>query len=316
MSHELNEPLLVVVDGRDADELRQTHYDEDLSSSPTLRSLRHLGGSRLRGAEVTSSLKFSSLLDLVPDTNAYFVMGGADDDRDPLKYKDLRAFLSEGYPKILHEAVGGDVKPNLRICPVLPNGPEAAVCLLGTVSHACCAPVSHAGTETEVLAELSSFGAALVLVLDGHDNDHVLQAARSLGISVAVLAASETIAGLFALASVVGSQAGAATVAAAARPAKVSWTGRSDLALVLHTSGTSGNKKRVPYTLENLVVGAAVSLRVDQHRPGKLLPTRGGRTCASVGRASRSMAAGACSSGGLPPTPPPSPLSTPFTAPQ
>jgi acyl-CoA synthetase (AMP-forming)/AMP-acid ligase II len=261
----------------------------------------------IRGEDIAAEMTFSTMQDLVRDSNADCICGGSDDERLPLTHAGLRQFLTVGYPQILTSVFGGgEVPAQLRVCPVLPNGPEAAVCLVATVSFACCAPVSHASLASEVETELRSFGAQLVFVLDGADNAHVLAAAAALRCPVAALQPSATTAGIFTLAYVSGgilTTPPPSTVVAAAPEAEqysvaeleaagysadqieayqaqhsplptsmppppaaaahvtgrsngVAWTQRHETALVLHTSGTSGAKKRVPYTLQGLVVGA------------------------------------------------------------
>jgi len=144
---------------------------------------------RIRGADVAAALRFDVLLELLPDRGGVACIVSTD-DRASLSYHALRQFIALEFPKQLR-----DVAPKngrCRVSPVLPNGPEAAVCLLACVAAACCAPINHSNTEKEATEELASFKSELVLVLDGHDNAHIFAAAAALGLPVAVLAPSST----------------------------------------------------------------------------------------------------------------------------
>ena len=219
---------------------------------PVLQMLNEVSrDGRIRGADVAAALRFDVLLELLPDRGGVACIVSTD-DRASLSYHALRQFIALEFPKQLR-----DVAPKngrCRVSPVLPNGPEAAVCLLACVAAACCAPINHSNTEKEATEELASFKSELVLVLDGHDNAHIFAAAAALGLPVAVLAPSSTHCGLFSLKARVPPT----PPPSLAEEASSMMSSRFDTVLVLHTSGTSGNKKRVPYTLESLVVGAAV----------------------------------------------------------
>merc|ERR1719453_2269592 len=80
--------------------------------------------------------------------------------------------------------------------------------------------------------------------MDGVDNAHVVEAATSLGLPIIKLEGEPT-----------------------QEPCEKRYSERSDVALVLHTSGTSGKKKVVPYTLDSLVVGAACVIASWRLRP-------------------------------------------------
>jgi len=203
------------------------------------------------GADVAAAIEFDSLMDLLPSHGSVECIVSTD-DRASLSYDLLHQFVAIDFPKLLRDASPSSGR--CRISPVLPNGPEAAVCLLACVGAACCAPINHSNTEKEVLEELKSFKSDLVLVLDGHDNDHVFAASAAIGVPVVILAPSSTHCGLFSVLKRVP----LAPLPRLSEKSSSAMSSRFDTVLVLHTSGTSGNKKRVPYTLESLVVGAAV----------------------------------------------------------
>lgn len=106
--------------------------------------------------------------------------------------------------------------------------------------------------------------------MSGAQNDHLRAAAASLRIPVLILVPSDTECGIFSLNN---DYSGHKTEALNRKQSSTitpktftlsdagikqdEWTQPDQAALVLHTSGTSGKKKIVPYTLRTMVVGAA-----------------------------------------------------------
>ena len=116
---------------------------------------------------------------------------------------------------------------------------QAAVCVLSVAAHCTCAPINHQNTHDEIEEEMKNVGSKLVLMMQGVDNAHVEKAANAIGLPIVQLVADEEVSGVFKLE---GTPTGA--------PSEKNYSGKRDVALVLHTSGTSGKKKVVPYTLE------------------------------------------------------------------
>ena len=214
-----------------------------------LKDFRHNG--RIVGADIAAAVHFDLFHELLPARGTVECIVSTD-DRESLSYDALNQFVTVEFPKLLRKIAPKSSR--CRISPVLPNGPEAAVCLLACVGAACCAPINHSNTEKEVLEELKSFKSEFAFVLAGQDNDHIFAASTALGVPVVILAPSSTHCGLFSLLTRVPPT----PPRGSADEIFSSMSSRFDTVLVLHTSGTSGNKKRVPYTLESLVVGAAV----------------------------------------------------------
>ena len=132
----------------------------------------------------------------------------------------------------------------------LPNGPELAVAILGTASAATAAPLNPAATAFEVERLLDEVRAAAVIVVQGAALP-LRHAAEKRGLPTLELVAGE--------------RAGELTIAApVATAAQV--TDGSDVAFLLHTSGTAARPKQVPLTHRNLV-GAATRV-VDSLRLG------------------------------------------------
>ena len=131
-----------------------------------------------------------------------------------------------------------------RVALALPNGPDAAACVLGVVAAAACAPLAPDLPVADFANQLSTLGARAVMVLRGHDTD-ARAAASSLEIPVVELEPDD-VAGSF---RPIRPSSGTA-------PRKDGVDG-SDAALLLFTSGTTGSPKLVPLTERNLLRSAA-----------------------------------------------------------
>jgi acyl-CoA synthetase (AMP-forming)/AMP-acid ligase II len=135
-----------------------------------------------------------------------------------------------------------------RIGIVLPNGPEMAVAFLAAAAAAAAAaPLNPAYRAEEFEFYLSDLGAKGVIVARGSESP-VVRVAEKLGLKVLELTpAPELGAGAFEL-DCARSGDGAATTAEPAKP--------EDIALVLHTSGTTSRPKLVPLSQSNLCASA------------------------------------------------------------
>jgi acyl-CoA synthetase (AMP-forming)/AMP-acid ligase II len=132
-----------------------------------------------------------------------------------------------------------------RIAIVTRNGPGAALAFLGAMLAGVAAPLNPAYRQPEFEFSLRDLPAR-ALVSDG-SSPAASAAARAVGLRELRLGEG------FAL-------EGRGSTYAPAAP--------EDLALVLHTSGTTGNPKRVPLTQSNLTTSAATIARTLELRPG------------------------------------------------
>jgi amino acid adenylation domain-containing protein len=150
------------------------------------------------------------------------------------------------------------VTPSTRVAVVLPNGPEMAVVFLGTSMCSTCAPLNPAYPAAELRFYLEDLGAQVVIVQAG-DAGPAGAVARELGLTVVEVGSDTTQpAGNLCIAVPYAS----GTVPAAVRP------GPDDIALILHTSGTTARPKIVPLGQANLVASARNIARHLELRPG------------------------------------------------
>jgi acyl-CoA synthetase (AMP-forming)/AMP-acid ligase II len=135
---------------------------------------------------------------------------------------------------------------NDRVAIVLPNGPEMAAAFLAIGAGATTAPLNPAYRADEFEFYLTDLKAKALVVQAGEDSPARAVAAK-LGVPVVELAPDRTAgAGSFALAG--GALKGT--------PAQGGFAGAEDIALVLHTSGTTSRPKIVPLAQSNVCASA------------------------------------------------------------
>lgn len=167
--------------------------------------------------------------------------------REALSYEALRA-LRERTARTLN-AIGiglGD-----RVAIVLPNGPEMASAFLTVGSVATAAPLNPGYRQGEFDFYLSDLNAKALVILEGMDSP-ARAVAGARGIPIIELEVDPVKpAGEFSLKPF---------TSAATRPGSLGPAGPDDIALVLHTSGTTSRPKIVPLTHRN-VTASAVNIR-------------------------------------------------------
>jgi len=160
----------------------------------------------------------------------------------PLTYAGLRELVGETIRALEAFGIGRDD----RVAIVLPNGPEMAAAFLGVASGATSAPLNPTYRADEFEFYMSDLGAK-ALVVEAGGASPALAAARKLGIAILTLTPDpERGAGAFRL-----SGEAARGVAARTGPAEA-----EDIALILHTSGTTSRPKIVPLSQANVVRSA------------------------------------------------------------
>ena len=157
----------------------------------------------------------------------------------PLTYGALRELVDRTVASLNGLGVGrGD-----RVAIVLPNGPEMATAFLCVASAAAAAPLNPAYRQEEFEFYLGDL-AAKALIVEAGSELPALSAAQKLGVGLISLL-PEAGAGAFRLCGDAGH--------AAARPGPAE---AHDVALILHTSGTTSRPKIVPLTGANVWTSA------------------------------------------------------------
>lgn len=163
--------------------------------------------------------------------------------RTPLNYRELRGHLR----LVGAQLAGYGIGRADRVALVLGNGPEMATAFLAALQAAAAAPLNPGYKAEEFAFYLEDLGAK-ALIVEKRVDSPVREVADRLGITILELTPSRGAAGLFSLSSSDGSQTDAA--------APASMPGADDVALILHTSGTTSRPKIVPLTQRNLAASA------------------------------------------------------------
>lgn len=175
--------------------------------------------------------------------------GGANDPaigapgRPYLTHEGLRALARKTVAALNGMGIGrGD-----RVAIVLPNGPEAATSFVAIACGATTAPLNAAYRADEFEFYLSDLNAKALVILEGMDSPaRAVAAARKIPV-VALVPNAEGPAGDFTLHS---------EVPLAGTPRHPGFAAAEDVALVLHTSGTTSRPKIVPLRHINITASA------------------------------------------------------------
>ncbi|CAK9028703.1 Oxalate--CoA ligase (Oxalyl-CoA synthetase) (Peroxisomal-coenzyme A synthetase) [Durusdinium trenchii] len=189
---------------------------------------------------------FKNWLDVIPKTSDPLIREIG--SRSPLTFNELHAFAQDKEVWLSRFGIG----LRDRVCTMIPNGPEAAVCFLVFPLRCVFAPLNPAFTVSEIEFEFQDLPCHTVVVMSGEDNSATLQVAAGQKVQVLEMQRHPKVAGLFSL------QLHKQSPISLERrlPNAEKQSGRDDIALVLHTSGTTKKPKIVPLTHENLTVGA------------------------------------------------------------
>jgi acyl-CoA synthetase (AMP-forming)/AMP-acid ligase II len=154
-------------------------------------------------------------------------------ERPPITFDQLRRLTA----RIVASLNAKSISRNDRVAIVLPNGPDMACTFLGVASGATAAPLNPAYTEDEFTFYLSDIRAK-ALIVEAGSTSPAIGCAKNLGIQVIELEM---------LCSSIASEP--------------IFAKEQDVALVLHTSGTTSRPKIVPLTQTNIVVSAGNIVR-------------------------------------------------------
>ncbi len=177
---------------------------------------------------------FADLIQPHPDTARAIGAPG----RDWMTYGDLKALAKD----VRSALRGAGVGAKDRVAIVLPNGPEMATTFVTVAQSATTAPLNPAYKEEEFAFYLEDLKARAIIVEAGYDGP-ARPAAELFGLTIIELTATNP-AGCFTLSAEGGS------VAPDTDPTA------DDVALILHTSGTTSRPKIVPLLQSNVAASA------------------------------------------------------------
>jgi acyl-CoA synthetase (AMP-forming)/AMP-acid ligase II len=160
-------------------------------------------------------------------------------DRSALTYGGLDDLIRRTGDWLRRHGIG----QSTRVAIVLPNGPEAASCFIAVAASAVAAPLNPASKAPEFEFDYRDLGIRVVIVADGADTPAVAVAGE-LGVAVIRLVPGEA-AGDFTL-----------SLDRPDDPAESATAEPGDLALLLHTSGTTSRPKIVPLSHRNVTSSA------------------------------------------------------------
>ena len=162
----------------------------------------------------------------------------------PLTFAALRTLVATTVSTLNAMGIGR----NDRVGIVLPNGPEMATAFISIASGATSAPLNPAYRADEFEFYLRDLGAR-ALIVDAGSASPATEVARRLGVRIVELDACPQLgAGNFTLRDTPD--------AVAAAPAQGGFAQSDDVALVLHTSGTTSRPKIVPLAQRNVCASA------------------------------------------------------------
>jgi acyl-CoA synthetase (AMP-forming)/AMP-acid ligase II len=160
-----------------------------------------------------------------------------------LHYRELRAHIVRTIAALNSFGIGR----NDRVGIVLPNGPEMGSAFIGVAAGATAAPLNPGYRADEFEFYLSDLKARALIVEKGSDSPAVA-VAQKMGVSIIELEATrDGGAGLFTL-RLPGGTTGPLR--------QGGFAGADDIALILHTSGTTSRPKIVPLSQSNVSASA------------------------------------------------------------
>jgi acyl-coenzyme A synthetase/AMP-(fatty) acid ligase len=217
----------------------------NLSSPPVGTSLGDTLAER-----ITNSGKVNSLLDCLCSTSNAAIHS-SDQSRRPLLHNQIHSFISNF--SLPHSDSYRSLGPNDRVMIVLPTGPENALALLAVASYHTCAPVNTSCTSSELRDDAERLNVkAVVTTKDAEGRLELKSLHEELGCDIIYIHPLPSgPAGLFDMSLM--DDIDLAVDEEIRKPTRLHRL--YDQSLILHTSGTSGKKKVVPYTLRSLIVG-------------------------------------------------------------
>ncbi|PWN46992.1 acetyl-CoA synthetase-like protein [Violaceomyces palustris] len=211
---------------------------------------------------VTDNGRITTLIDCLSSTSNPAIWS-PDLARPPLDHRTIKQFIQN----FVLPTSGRHTKalgPNDRVMMALPTGPENALALLSVAAYHTCAPVNASCTAGELRDDAVRLRAkAVVTTRDAVDRLELYSLYEDEGMEIIFVENRHSgPAGLFDM-SVLGQEGAVSSQGRRPSPPH----GLEHQSLVLHTSGTSGKKKVVPYSLRHLIVGTCCVVQSWDLRP-------------------------------------------------
>ncbi len=191
---------------------------------------------------------------MYPFDHVWQLLARGDTDRAAIGAPGRRALTHGGLRDLVVQTVGDLNRIGIgrgdRLGILLPNGPEAATSFLAIASGATTAPLNPAYRRDEFEFYLSDLRAKALVIKQGMDSP-AREVAAALGIPVLDLfTPDDAPAGAFSL------RAEIEVASSFADQVREGFAGPDDIALVLHTSGTTSRPKIVPLSHANITATA------------------------------------------------------------
>lgn len=201
--------------------------------------------------QVTDSGRVTTFLDCMPTTTKP-ALYSPDTSREPLRHFMIHDFVSKF--SLPYSDSACRLGPNDRIMVALPTTPENGLALLALATYHTTAPVNATCTASELFEDAERLGAKAVFsTKDAEERLELRNMKEKLGCEIIYMSPrSEGPTGLFTM-SLMDESDELSKLTIPDDPTPLH--GLDDQSMVLHTSGTSGKKKVVPYTLRSLIVG-------------------------------------------------------------
>ena len=195
-----------------------------------------------------SRVKYSTMSTITITQRIHDIAGQSPDapailslTQKPITYEGLSRQILHMVEELNQLGIGrGD-----RVAIVMPNGPEMALAFLGVAACAASAPLNPNYRDTEFDFFLKDLKAAAIIGIGDLDSPSMAFAQRS-GIPVLRMKPAGT------ASDILFNLSGETKLS----PKKTGVTGLDDVALILHTSGTTSRPKMVPLTQRNLSASA------------------------------------------------------------
>lgn len=202
---------------------------------------------------VTDCGRVKTFLDCIPTTTDV-ALYSPDTSREPLLHCMIHDFITRF--TLPTSCADKRLGPNDRIMVALPTTPENGLALIALACYHTTAPVNATCTATELFEDAERLGAKAVFTTrDAEERLELRNMKEKLGCEIIYMDSRNSgPAGLFDMHLMDAyDNSSVDPLDHILRPSQLH--GLEDQSLVLHTSGTSGKKKVVPYTLRSLIVG-------------------------------------------------------------